>query len=91
MKGVISTMPARKMLQKGCKGFLAHVREVMENKNGLKLIHVVKEFPNMFPKELPGLPPEREINFEIDLILGTRLISIPPYRMAPIELKDLKE
>ncbi|XP_058216752.1 uncharacterized protein LOC131327620 [Rhododendron vialii] len=51
---------------------------------------VVREFPDVFSKELPGLPPEREIEFTIDLILGTAPISIPPYHFAPAELKELK-
>ena len=44
----------------------------------------------MFPDDLPGLPPEREIDFPIDLISDTTPISLPPYRMAPAELKELK-
>ncbi len=44
----------------------------------------------MFPDELPGLPPEREVQFEIDVMLGVDPISITPYRMAPAELKELK-
>ena len=52
---------------------------------------VVREFQDVFPDELPGLPPAREIEFEIELMPGTRPISIPPYRMAPAELKELKE
>ena len=44
----------------------------------------------MCPDDLPGLPPEREIDFPIDLVLGTAPISLPPYRMAPAELKELK-
>ncbi|XP_043817392.1 uncharacterized protein LOC122725037, partial [Manihot esculenta] len=52
---------------------------------------VVSEFLDVFPDELPGLPPAREIEFEIELMPGTRPISIPPYRMAPAELKELKE
>ncbi|XP_058208262.1 uncharacterized protein LOC131321281 [Rhododendron vialii] len=50
---------------------------------------VVCDFSDVFPKELPGLPPEREIEF-IDLLIGTTLISVPPYRFAPAELKELK-
>ena len=46
---------------------------------------------DVFPDELPGLPPAREIEFEIELMSGTRPISIPPYRMALAELKELKE
>ncbi|XP_058189266.1 uncharacterized protein LOC131306856 [Rhododendron vialii] len=51
---------------------------------------VVCNFPNVFPKELPDLPPEREIQFTIDLLLGTPPISIPPYHFAPAELRELK-
>ena len=52
---------------------------------------VVSVFLDVFPDELPGLPPAREIKFEIELMPETRPISIPPYRMAPAELKELKE
>ena len=45
----------------------------------------------MFPDELPGLPPHREIGFCIDVVFDTTPISMPPYRMALTELKELKE
>ncbi|XP_070011069.1 uncharacterized protein [Nicotiana sylvestris] len=51
---------------------------------------MVNEFPNVFPDELPGLPPEREIEFSIDVFPDTQPISIPPYRKAPVELRELK-
>ena len=54
-------------------------------------MHVVHEFPNVFPSDLLGMPPDRDIVFCIDLALGTQPISIPPYRMAPLEVKELKE
>ena len=53
-------------------------------------IPVVREFPDVFPDDIVGLPPDREVEFTIDLISGTELISIPPYRMAPAELRELK-
>jgi hypothetical protein len=53
-------------------------------------IPVVNEFPDVFPKDLPGLPPDREIEFAIVLIPGTKPIHKAPYRMAPMELKELK-
>ena len=56
----------------------------------LQQIPVVREFGDVFPKELPRLPPEREIKFSVELLSGTSPISIAPYRMAPIELKELK-
>ncbi|KAK5775521.1 hypothetical protein PVK06_043419 [Gossypium arboreum] len=51
---------------------------------------IVCEFPDVFPEEFPGLPPNREIDFAIDLLPGTAPISIAPYRMALTELKELK-
>ena len=51
---------------------------------------VVNEYPDVFPDELVTLPPEREIEFKIDLLPGTSPISVTPYRMALAELKELK-
>ena len=48
---------------------------------------VVNEFQDLFPDDLPGVPPPREIDFGIDLEPDTKQISVPPYRMAPVELK----
>jgi hypothetical protein len=53
-------------------------------------IPVVQEFLNVFLEDFPGLPPDREIEFCIDLIPGASRISKAPYRMAPAELKELK-
>ena len=61
-----------------------------ENEVSLEDILVVREFPDVFPNDLLDLPPEREVEFTIDLVLGTNPISKAPYRMAPIELKELK-
>ena len=54
-------------------------------------IPVVREFSDVFPDELPGLPPDRDMEFCIDLVPGTEPISKPPYRMAPVELEELKK
>lgn len=51
---------------------------------------MVREYPDVFPDELPGLPPNRYIKFTIELKPGTSPISIPPYRMVPVELQELK-
>ncbi|WMV09828.1 hypothetical protein MTR67_003213 [Solanum verrucosum] len=48
------------------------------------------QFREVFPNDLPGIPPDRDIDFCIDLEPGTRPISIPPYRMAPAELREIK-
>ena len=62
-------------------------------KDVLKLddIPVVREFLDVFPKDLLGIPIDREIEFSIDVLPGASPISKAPYRMAPIELKELKE
>jgi hypothetical protein len=57
----------------------------------LEDIPVVNEFQDVFPKDLPGMPPDREIEFTIDLIPGTTPIAQAPYKMGPKELKDLKK
>ena len=86
-RGMISALQARRLLRRGCQGFLAHVRELDSQVREPAAVPVVREFLDVFPDELPGLPPDREIGFEIELLPGTRPISIPPYRMAPAELK----
>ena len=53
-------------------------------------IPVVHEFPDVFPNDLPGLPPDRDVEFKIELIPGTAPISQRPYRMPPNELAELK-
>ena len=53
-------------------------------------IPVVREFLDVFSDDIAGLPLGREVEFTIDLIPRTEPISIPPYRMAPAELRELK-
>ena len=57
----------------------------------LTSIPMVCEFPDVFPKDLPGLPPDREVEFSIELEPGTAPISRHPYRMAPKELAEMKK
>ena len=54
-------------------------------------VPIVCEYPSVFPEDLPGLPPIREIEFCIDLVPGTRPISKQAYRMAPTEMDELKK
>jgi len=77
---IISTMKAGRMLRKGCVGYWCYALEVKEEEVRVEDIPVVCEFPNVFPEELPGLPPEREINFEIKLMPGDN-----PFIKLPIE------
>ena len=87
---LINAMTASKMLRKGCQGYLAFVIDRRQEGTRLEDIPIVKEFPDVFPDDVLGLPPDREVEFTIDLILGTEPISIPLYRMAPVELRELK-
>ena len=87
---MISTMASQRMLRKGCQGYLAYVVETGKEGSMMDKIPVVREFPDVFPYDIAGLPPEREVEFTIDLIPGTGPISIPPYRMALAELRELK-
>nr|XP_012465998.1 unnamed protein product [Gossypium raimondii] len=81
---------AEKMVRKGCKAVLAYVRDASFVDLAIEGIRTVSEYPDVFPDELLGLPPEREVEFRIVLLLGTAPVSIIPYRMAPKELKKLK-
>ena len=87
---VISSMPARRFPRKGCEAFLALVLDSKRGQVNLEIIPVIKEFPDVFPEELPGLPPKREVDLFIEVLLGTIPIFRAPYRMAPTELKELK-
>ena len=87
---MISVMTAQRMLGKGCQGYLAYVVETGKEVTLVDEISVVREFPDVFPYDIAGLPPQREVEFTIDLIPGTEPISIPPYRMAHAELRELK-
>ena len=87
---LINAMTASKMLQKGCQGYLAFVVDRRQEGTRLEDIPIVKEFPDVFPDDISGLPPDREVEFTIDLIPGTEPTSIPPYRMSSAELRELK-
>ena len=87
---MISALEAKRLLHKGCEAYLAHMVDKSSLKVTLDSVSVVQEFPNVFLEDLPGLPPDREFQFKIELLLGSAPISIPPYRMTPTELKELK-
>ncbi|XP_073119740.1 uncharacterized protein [Henckelia pumila] len=80
-----------KLLQQGAEGFLVYALDVLKYVPELADIPVVCEFSDIFSDEIPGLPAMREIDFSIELVPGTLPISKAPYRMAPLELKELKE
>jgi hypothetical protein len=59
--------------------------------NPIETIRIVSEFPDVFPEELPGMPPERKVEFAIELIIGTAPISKRAYRVFRPELVELKK
>ena len=90
MSNVISAMQARQLLRKGCEAFLAMVLDSKRGQIELENILVVKDFLDVFPEELPGIPPVREVELSIEIFPETAPTSRAPYRMAPTELKELK-
>ncbi|XP_027169242.1 uncharacterized protein LOC113768942 [Coffea eugenioides] len=87
---LVSGIRARKLSSKRAQGYLAFLINTPGDKVKLEDVLVVNEFPNVFPDELMSIPPEREIEFKIDLVPGTAPIAKTPYRMAPAEIKELK-
>ena len=88
---LISAVTVFRMINEGCQAYLAHIIDRTHTVEGVNDIPVVNEFPDVFPEDLPGLPPDRETEFEIEVTPGVAPISIPPYRMAPLELQELKK
>ncbi|KAL2243791.1 UNVERIFIED_CONTAM: Retrovirus-related Pol polyprotein from transposon [Sesamum indicum] len=88
---LISTVTAFNLIKEGCEPYLASVHDTMKVSPGVLDVPVVREFSDVFPDELPELPPHREVDFEIDTIPRAAPISIAPYGMTPSELKELKK
>ena len=87
---VILAMEARRFMRKGCEAFLASILDSKREQVNFKNIPVIREFSYVFPEELSGVPPEREVDLSIEVVQGTTPISRAPYRMDPTELKELK-
>ncbi|XP_073066032.1 uncharacterized protein [Primulina eburnea] len=91
-KSLLSASQTLKAMKSGEEVYLAMLSEVKEGTTlALGEISVVQEFLDVFPEELPGTIPDREVEFEINLVPNATPISKAPYRMAPAELKELKE
>ena len=80
----------KKIAWKGCEAYLDYVIDTVKARPSVVDILTVSDFSDVFPEELPGLPPHREIDFAIDVVPGATPASITLYRMAPVELKELK-
>ena len=90
MSNVISVMQERKFIRKGYVTFLALILDSKRGQVDVEKIPIVREFHDVFPKELPGIPLEREVDLSIEIVPGTAPVSRAPYRMAPADLKELK-
>ena len=87
---LVSGLRALSLLEHKCEGYLAYVMEDKDESENIEGVRVVENFRDVFPMELSGLPPDREIEFSIDLVPGTASISQQLYRMALAELVELK-
>ena len=86
-----SVMQLKTFYGKGCKVYVAHVLEAIEYDTPiLEDFHVLREFRNVLPDEIPGLPPKSDIDFTIELVLGKAPVSKTPYRVSTTEMIELK-
>ncbi|GJR57052.1 putative reverse transcriptase domain-containing protein [Tanacetum coccineum] len=92
---IISYTKTQEYMLKGCPVFLANVNtketEDKSKKKRLEDVPIVRDFPDVFPEDLPGLPLTRQVEFQIDLIPGAAPVARAPYRLAPSEMKELSE
>ncbi|GKB09656.1 putative reverse transcriptase domain-containing protein, partial [Tanacetum coccineum] len=90
---IISCTKTQKYIQKGCQVYLAQVTSKKakdkSEEERLKDVSIVREFPEVFPEDLPGLPPAQKVEFQIDLVPGAAPVARAPYRLAPIEMQKL--
>nr|GFB36791.1 putative reverse transcriptase domain-containing protein [Tanacetum cinerariifolium] len=88
---LISYIKTKRYISRGCQVFVAQVMEKKSEDKRLENIPVVREFPDVFPEDLPGLPPVHQVEFQIDLIPGAAPIACAPYRLAPSEMQELSD
>ncbi|XP_027348056.1 uncharacterized protein LOC113859497 [Abrus precatorius] len=88
---LISTRQVETSLGEGVCCFVLLGVMNAEVEQSLQSIPIVREFPEIFPEDIPRIPPRREVEFSIDLIPGAEPVSVAPYRMAPKELMELKK
>ncbi|GKA92623.1 putative reverse transcriptase domain-containing protein [Tanacetum coccineum] len=88
---IVSCIKAQKYIEKGCELFLAQVTKHDLKEKRLEDVPVIQDFPEVFPEELLGLPPPRQVEFRIDLIPSAAPVARTPYRLAPSEMKELSK
>ncbi|GJR22811.1 putative reverse transcriptase domain-containing protein, partial [Tanacetum coccineum] len=82
---------AQKYIERGCQLFLAHVTKKKSAEKRLEDVPIVRDFPEVFPEDLPGIPLTRQVEFQIDLVLGATPVTRAPYRLALSKMKELSE
>ncbi|KAI3802065.1 hypothetical protein L1987_30189 [Smallanthus sonchifolius] len=87
---LMSCTTARKYLRKKYLAFLAHVVQKKDKEKSIQDIPIIRDFPEVFPEDLSGLPPVRQVEFRIDLIPGANPVARAPYRLAPSEMQELE-
>nr|GFC28427.1 reverse transcriptase domain-containing protein [Tanacetum cinerariifolium] len=92
---IISCSKAQEYMSKGCHVFLANITSTKDEDKSkgkqLEDVPVVREFLKGFPEDLPGIPPNRQVEFRIDLVSGAAPVARAPYRLAPSEMKELAD
>ncbi|GJR39077.1 hypothetical protein Tco_1214761 [Tanacetum coccineum] len=86
---LISYIKTKKYISRGCQVFVAQIMEKKSDEKRLEDILVVSEFPEVFPEDLSGLLPVRQVEFQIDLIPGATPVAQTPYRLPPLEMQEL--
>nr|GFA27506.1 putative reverse transcriptase domain-containing protein [Tanacetum cinerariifolium] len=86
---VVSCMKVKKYVDRGSYLFVAQVVEKEPAERRLEDVPVIFKFLDVFPEDLPGLPPPRQVEFEIELVPGAAHVARTPYRLAPSEMKEL--
>ncbi|GJT27011.1 putative reverse transcriptase domain-containing protein, partial [Tanacetum coccineum] len=88
---IISYINTQKYIDKGCLVFLIQVTEKGTEEKQLKDLPIVRDFPKVFPEDLPGLPPTLQVEFQIDLAPRAAPVAHAPYRLAPAKMKELSD
>nr|GEV17619.1 putative reverse transcriptase domain-containing protein [Tanacetum cinerariifolium] len=92
---IISCSKAQEYMSKGCHVFLANITSTKDEDKSkgkrLKDVLAVREFLEVFPKDLPGIPPTQQVEFRIDLVPSAAPVAREPYRLAPSEMKEIDD
>nr|GFB65542.1 putative reverse transcriptase domain-containing protein [Tanacetum cinerariifolium] len=86
---VISCKKSKKFIERGSQLFVAHITEKEPQEKWTEDVPVIRDFPEVFPDDMSGLPPPRQVEFRIDLVPVTAPVARAPYRLAPSEMKEL--